>query len=87
MSALSSPRKNRAVLAPLYIRQLIDRDYIQQVNCSNLLTINAIAVRLQLKYSASITSNMVLKAIKLEPAYEIMYLYNTACCKNIKEIK
>ena len=87
MSAVSSPKKNRAVLAPLYIRQLIDRDYVKQTNCCNLLTLNGIAVRLQLKYSANITNTMVLKAIKLEPAYEIMYLYNTACCKNIKEIK
>ena len=78
-----SPKKNRTVLAPLYIRKLIDSDYSKTSLFSNILTINGIAIRLQLKYSLNITSEMVLQAVKIEPAYNVDNYYNTLYCSNI----
>jgi len=79
----SSPKKIRTVLAPLYIRKLIDSDYSKSFNNCNILTIKAIAIRLQLKHSLNITSEMVFDAMKLEPAYNVNIYYNTLCCNDI----
>ena len=76
--------KSRTVLAPLYIRKLIDENYKKSTNYDDYVSLEGIAVRLQLKYSLRITTEMVLQAMILEPTYTINYYYSTAGCRFIK---
>jgi hypothetical protein len=81
---LKNEPKSRTVLAPLYIRKLIDENYKKSTNYEDYVSLEGIAVRLQLKYSLRITTEMVLQAMILEPAYTINYYYSTAGCRFIK---
>lgn len=76
--------KSRTVLAPLYIRKLIDENYKKTTNYDDYVSLEGIAVRLQIKYSLHITTEMVLQAMILEPSYNINYYYSTAGCRFIK---
>ena len=82
-SIINKP-KSRTVLAPLYIRKLIDENYKKSTNYDDYVSLEGIAVRLQLKYSLRITTEMVLQAMILEPTYTINYYYSTAGCRFIK---
>ena len=75
---------SRSILSPTYIRKLIDENYKITTNYDNYVSLEGIAVRLQIKYSLKINTEMVLQAMMLDPAYKITYYYSTAGCRFIR---
>jgi len=80
------PKPDRRVLAPQHVRKLIDENYELTTNYFDFVTVSGITAVLQRKYSDKITTEMVLKAIYLEPAYNISYHCDTAGCRFVKRI-
>jgi hypothetical protein len=88
-SVIESPpnfRPDRRILAPQHIRKLIDENYALTSNFFDFVTVSGITAVLQRKYSDKITTDMVLKAIYLEPAYKVNYHCDTAGCRFVKRI-
>ncbi len=79
-------KPDRRVLAPQYIRKLIDENYNLTSNYFDFVTVSGITAVLQRKYSDNITTEMVLRAIYLEPSYNISYHCDTAGCRFVKRI-
>ncbi len=82
----SSEKPDRRVLAPQHIRKLIDDNYTLTTNFFDYVTVSGITAVLQRKYSDKITTEMVLKAIYLDPPYKISYHCDTAGCRFVKRI-
>ena len=81
-----NPKPDRRVLAPQHIRKLIDEKYTLSENYFDFVTVSGITAVLQRNYSDKITTEMVLKAIYLEPAYKVSYHCDTAGCRFVKRI-
>lgn len=79
-------KRDRRVLAPKHIRKLIDDNYELTSNFFDYVSVSGITAVLQRKYSDKITTDMVLKAIYLEPSYNISYHCDTAGCRYVKRI-
>ena len=79
-------KPDRRVLAPQHIRKLIDEKYTLSENYFDFVTVSGITAVLQRNYSDKITTEMVLKAIYLEPAYKVSYHCDTAGCRFVKRI-
>ena len=79
-------KPDRRILAPQYVRKLIDDNYSLTSNLFDFVTVSGITAVLQRKYSDKITTEMVLKAIYMEPAYKVSYHCDTAGCRFVKRI-
>lgn len=79
-------KPDRRVLAPQHIRKLIDENYSLTSNFFDYVSVSGITAVLQRKYSDKITTEMVLRAIYLEPAYKISYHCDTAGCRFVKRL-
>jgi len=83
---LKALKQDRRVLAPQHIRKLIDENYAITTNFFDFVTVSGITAVLQRKYSDKITTDMVLRAIYLEPAYKVSYHCDTAGCRFVTRI-
>ena len=79
-------KPDRRILAPQYVRKLIDDNYSLTSNLFDFVTVSGITAVLQRKYSDKITTDMVLKAIYMEPAYKVSYHCDTAGCRFVKRM-
>ena len=79
-------KPDRRILAPQHVRKLIDENYSLTSNFFDFVTVSGITAVLQRKYSDKITTEMVLKAIYMEPAYKVSYHCDTAGCRFVKRI-
>ena len=83
---VESPKPSRRVLAPQHIRKLIDENYSLTSNFFDYVSVSGITAVLQRKYSEQITTEMVLRAIYLEPSYKVSYHCDTAGCRFVRRI-